>query len=125
MRRLAFALAFTIVCGCMGHDHDELVSTGASCEATSSLTYDSFGSAFFASYCTSCHSTTRHGRDRHGAPSEHNFDSIDLIRDQAIEIDGSAAAGPLAANKLMPITYQAPTMDERIALGVWLACGAP
>ena len=42
-------------------------STGSTCPSEQTLTYESFGSDFFASYCTSCHSSELSGPDRHGA----------------------------------------------------------
>ena len=43
--------------------------TGATCPPDgTTLTYDSFGAPFMATYCTRCHATTLRGADRQGAP---------------------------------------------------------
>ena len=99
-------------------------SSGASCPRSNAPTYASFGAHFFASYCTGCHS--RDVRDRHGAPSDQNFDSEAEIRQHAAEIDAEAAAGPDARNTDMPdmsgpVRTQ-PTLAEREQLGEFLAC---
>lgn len=99
-------------------------SSGASCPASHAPTYASFGEHFFAAYCTGCHS--RDARDRHGAPSDQNFDSEAEIRQHAAEIDAEAAAGPDARNTDMPdmsgpVRTQ-PTLAEREQLGEFLAC---
>ena len=77
------------------------------------------------SYCTRCHSTTLTGSSRQGAPNDHNFDSVELVREEIEHTDEQAAAGPDAVNTGMPIGGPTPTEDERRKLGEWLACGAP
>ena len=107
------------------HMHDELVPSGATCDSTRELTYQSFGRPFMAHFCVGCHASTVRGGDRLGAPEEHNFDTLELIRAQAAEIDGTAAAGPSAVNDQMPELGDQPSLMDRMDLGVWLACGAP
>jgi uncharacterized membrane protein len=77
-----------------------------------------------ATYCADCHSST--STNRHSAPSDVNFDSMDDIRAHLDDIDGEAAAGPGATNTSMPeldatVTH-APTQAEREMLGQFLAC---
>jgi uncharacterized membrane protein len=119
-----FALTSVAACGSDDdHDHDgagEGEATGATCPSGSTLTYANFGQPFMAKYCTRCHSTN--ATDRHGAPSDHNFDSEALILAMREHIDEHAAAGPNATNRLMPPDGDAPTDDERKKLGEWLAC---
>lgn len=119
--RLAIALAIALavaVGGCAS------TSSGASCPPSNAPTYASFGRAFFAAYCTACHS--RDAVDRHGAPADQNFDSEAEIRAHAIEIDAEAAVGPDARNTDMPDmtgpVHMPPTMAERARLGELLAC---
>ena len=109
------------------HDHDEEVGppTGATCPEGSTLTYENFGKPFMESYCLRCHSESVIGADRQGAPSDHNFDDIISIRGLAMHIDQKAGSGPDATNELMPENDPKPTMDERVQLSEWLACGAP
>ena len=42
------------------------------------------------------------GPDRHGAPSDHNVDTLEAILDEADHVDTYAAAGPDADNTFMP-----------------------
>lgn len=99
-------------------------STGAHCPSTNPPTYASFGRAFFASYCTGCHSAS--ARERHGAPPGVDFDDEVHVRYFAPSIDIEAAAGPDAVNTDMPDmtgpVHAAPTLAERKLLGEFLAC---
>jgi len=100
--------------------------SGATCPETSTLTYESFGRNFMSQYCTRCHSSTLTGSSRHGAPSDHNFDTLEGIRATPTEhIDEEAAAGPLNVNTSMPPNDPRPSEGERQDLGEWLACGTP
>jgi uncharacterized membrane protein len=77
-------------------------------------------------YCTRCHSTSLSGSARQGAPSDHNFDTLDAVHETELEhIDEQAAAGPKAVNTAMPPSDPKPTEAERRSLGEWIACGAP
>lgn len=105
------------------HEHEAL--SGAECKEGSTLTWDSFGEKFMTDYCTRCHSSALSGAARAGAPSDHNFESAALVREQLEHIDEQAAAGPDSVNTGMPIGAPAPTEAERLLLGEWLACGAP
>jgi cytochrome c5 len=99
----------------------EGMATGATCPAASTLTYDTFGRNFMSKYCTKCHSSA--ATDRHGAPADHNFDTLAGILAMPDHIDMHAAAGPNATNTIMPPAGEtAPTIDERMQLGQWLAC---
>ena len=77
-----------------------------------------------ATYCTDCHSST--SANRHSAPSDINFDSIEDIEQHADDIDIEAASGPKATNLAMPEldteVTKAPTQAEREMLGQFLAC---
>ena len=90
------------------------------CPATGTpMTYDNFGSVFFASYCDRCHSATI--GDRHGAPGSYVFDTLDDVRAHADRIF-VRAAGP---NTTMPPGPDDPPLDDRDKLADWLACGSP
>jgi uncharacterized membrane protein len=122
-----WALAFLSIAGaaaCGGDDHDddhEGSASGATCPADNTLTYDNFGRDFMSKYCTKCHSST--ATDRHGAPANHDFDTLAGILPMADHIDEHAAAGPNAVNTEMPPEGEtAPSEDERRKLGQWLAC---
>lgn len=106
-------------------DAATLAPTGSTCPPGSTLTYESFGRAFFEEYCQTCHASTVRGPARQGAPSSHTYDDRAMILAARDEIDLRAAAGPEAINADMPRTYPVPTAAEREQLGEWLACGAP
>jgi uncharacterized membrane protein len=123
---LAALIASVAVAACNG-DEGSPEPTGAICPDDSTLTYDNFGSLFFTTYCTSCHSSDLDGIDRHGAPADHNFDTLAGVLAEAEHIDEWAAAGPDVVNTFMPPSTadDFPDESERLDLGEWLACGAP
>lgn len=83
--------------------------TGSECPTTDPPTWESFGSAFFATYCNGCHS----------------YSTEIAVRGEASQIDGESAAGPNASNTDMPPGgATAPTEAERTTLGQFLACEA-
>lgn len=106
-------------------DAAALAPTGSTCPPDSSLTYESFGHAFFDAYCQTCHASSVRGGARQGAPRSHTYDDRASIVAAIEEIDLRAAAGPSAVNEDMPRSYPVPTLRERERLGEWLACGAP
>jgi cytochrome c5 len=96
--------------------------TRAACDS-STLTYENFGREFMETYCTSCHSSTLNGEEaRSCAPDDHDFDTLDEIISYREHIDEIAAAGPDSVNEGMPPSGPKPTEQERLDLGVWLAC---
>lgn len=107
----ALSVGVTLLAGC---GEDEGTPTGSNCPDTSALTYETFGQAFMAANCLSCHS---------GAESP-NLTTLAAIQQNAAAIDRSAAAGPKATNTIMPENAAVATA-ERTKLGEWLACGAP
>jgi hypothetical protein len=123
-RLVLLLVATTLTLGC-GESEEEGKPTGATCPTDSSLTYDTFGSGFMEAYCLRCHSQTVTGVDREGAPSDHNFDTVNAIRGLADHIDEHAGAGPDATNTLMPPDDPRPSLEQRMQLSAWLACGAP
>ena len=122
MRRVTLRVALLLVAaaGC-GSDPDP-TPTGSECPPGSTLSYESFGADFMEAYCTDCHDSDLHGADRNGAPLYHDFDTFDGIIVVADHIDEWAAAGPDATNTLMPPEGDAPSDEERLQLGEWLAC---
>jgi uncharacterized membrane protein len=128
--KLAIPLLFVITCtvSCEDdHEHEEGegMATEATCPATQTLTYANFGQAFMQSYCLRCHSQDVMGNARQGAPSDHNFDTLDEIQGLAEHIDEYAGSGPAATNTGMPTDTPSPSTEERRKLSEWLACGAP
>jgi uncharacterized membrane protein len=101
------------------------VFTESECPADIAMqpTYAVFGSAFFTSYCLACHSTTKTGSDRNGAPATIDFDTESLVRDNTSDIDKQAAFGPKSHNAIMPPDgHPKPTDSERAQLGLFIAC---
>jgi Cytochrome C oxidase, cbb3-type, subunit III len=88
--------------------------TGSTCPSSSTLTYDSFGKAFFDTNCNSCHGKTQ-------SPS---FGTQEQIQANSADIDRAAASGPKATNTYMPDGADVSDADRQ-KLGEWLACGAP
>lgn len=123
----SLAASLALACGNSDHgEHSEGSSSGAQCPPASTLTYDSIGEGFMNTYCVSCHSSQLAADKRSGAPSDHNYDTLARIRDASLEhLDMMAAAGPDAVNTQMPPRGPTPSIEERRALGEWLACGAP
>jgi hypothetical protein len=89
-------------------------ATGSTCPSDSTLTYATFGQAFFQGHCLSCHTRTE-------SPT---LSTLEQIRANSSKIDRAAAAGPNAVNTYMPETGSV-SEAERRQLGEWLACGAP
>ncbi len=115
-----------VLSSCGGGDDEEGGPSGATCPESSALTYESFGRGFMAAYCTRCHSASLSSSDRNGAPSDHNFDTLEGILDTPAEhLDEQAASGPAHTNTSMPPDGPAPSLEQRSKLGEWLACGTP
>jgi len=129
MKRTVFFLSWlALACGPSRPpvpDAATLAPTGSTCPPESTLTYESFGRAFFEAYCQTCHASDVRGAARQGAPSSHTYDDRASIARAIDEIDRRAAAGPDAINADMPRSYPVPSTREREQLGEWLACGAP
>lgn len=122
----ALVLALLALTACSSNDSVFGPPTESVCPTTSTLTYENFGQGFMESYCTRCHASDRHGDDRHGAPSFHDFDTLFGIKAVFDHVDETAAAGPAATNTGMPNDSGAkPTLEERTQLGEWIACGMP
>jgi mono/diheme cytochrome c family protein len=118
MRKVSFAaliaLPLTWVIAACGDGPGD--ATGSTCPRASTLTYASFGQAFFQANCISCHGAN--------GPEGPALTTLEAIRTNSDAIDRSAAAGPNAVNTYMP--EGASVADaERRQLGEWLACGAP
>lgn len=108
----AFGAGVTVAAACGGGS-----ATGATCPPDSTLTYETFGKAFFEANCNRCHSAKTKGE----SPL---YDDVTAIRANAKAIDEEAASGPDATNEEMPDDGDIPK-SEREKLGQWLACGAP
>lgn len=96
--------------------------TGATCDP--SLTYDADVKPIIDSNCLRCHISSAVGPTRNDAPVGVDFDTEDMVKIWALEIELQAAAGPDAVNTLMPGEGEIPQPSEqdRFTLGAWLAC---
>ncbi len=95
-----------LLVGCAGSGDD---STASGCARD--LTWQNFAAGFFASYCTSCHSTD--AADRHGATVGVDFDS-------EAEVDVSAVQRVLDAGTMPP--GGGLTDDDLVLIDEWLGC---
>lgn len=108
------------------HDEEPMSASGAVCPSEGGPTASDFGSAFLRTHCLACHSASVTGEAREGAPTGVDFDTPEAVLQWAEAIDAHSAAGPSSVNSGMPPSSRpAPSMDERVKLGQWLACGAP
>ena len=130
LRSIAVALSLAVTlplavaaCG----DDGELFGppTESVCAEPQTLTWENFGQKFMTDYCTRCHHSELVGKDRQGAPSFHDFDSVFGVRAVREHVDETTASGPAATNDSMPPDRPAPSLEERRKLGEWLACDAP
>lgn len=111
--------------------------TGATCSEAdmASLTWESFGQDFMATYCTSCHASTLPHSQRNGAPLYHDYDSLQGVMRIPDHVDEQAGKGPDSTNTLMPPSRcpstpggkldtdcPKPSDDQRAKLAAWLAC---
>lgn len=122
---LAALLPLVALPACEDDHDDDGTPSGATCPQDSTLTWENFGQAFMDTYCNRCHGSSVKGADRQGAPSDHNFDTRELVQEMIDHIDETSAAGPKITNTAMPIGAPTPTDEERRKLGEWLACDAP
>jgi uncharacterized membrane protein len=82
------------------------------------LTYAELA-GFFDVWCQRCHGSA--STDRHGAPGDFIFDTVEQIRRHRARIFVRAAA----ENDTMPPGPDNPPLSARNQLAEWLACGAP
>ena len=75
----------------------------------------------FQTVCTNCHSTTKVGGDRNGAPSEINFDDYASASSHAEQaaIEVNVGAMPPESSGLSLTATQKTTLFD------WTMCGAP
>jgi uncharacterized membrane protein len=116
-RRALLAVSLSLL-GSLGACGRETSINDVSCppEGTS-LTYETFGRAFLASRCQTCHGSA----DRDGAPATFDFATLEAVRTHKARIFARAAAD----NTTMPPGPDDPAREERDKLAEWLACGAP
>lgn len=122
----ALLLASAVSAGCGAEGTEQGGPSGAICSATSNLSFENFGQPFMQAYCTRYHDSALAGSARNGAPTGHDFDTLERLKRTPVQhIDEQAAAGSLHVNTAMPPDAPRPTEAERRRLGEWLACGMP
>src|SRR5215217_709756 len=89
---LAVALSGAASVAACGSDLGD--STGSTCPADSTLTYENFGQTFMQSYCLACHAE--------GGPESPTLSNLAQIVAHRDQVDRAAAAGPNAVNTYMP-----------------------
>jgi hypothetical protein len=83
----------------------------ASVNPCDSITYDSFGKAFIASYCVSCHGPTI-------AQGNVKLDSL-----AGVTASKGKVKTEVSSSAMPPFLSPAPTAAERKELGQWIDCG--
>lgn len=112
MRRVALVAALLFAGSLAACEEEEKLEDRA-CPPGSTLTYETFGRAFFERWCVRCH----------GGPNGYSgraFVTVELIRADRERIFVNAAG----RNDTMPPGPDDPPREERERLAEWLACGA-
>jgi uncharacterized membrane protein len=126
-------LAVLLVAGC-GDDGGNPVDAGQLINGCPSLTapqanpgdpidgdtFATFAGPLLATYCTRCHSVTRSGADRNGAPIGYNWDDEASVRMHLPEMRNA-----VGVFNFMPPNDPRPTCAERQRLVRWIDASAP
>ena len=128
-----FIVALALGCvGCDADDgqgegdaaSDESASSGsgglAPCSEQPTVTYDTFGRGFVATYCDGCHGSEVQGDTRQGAPPDVVFDSRDGAEMFADRILARAAPEDGSEPTMPPVGGV--TDGDRDRVTVWLTC---
>jgi hypothetical protein len=83
------------------------------------LTWEGFAQPFLTTWCLSCHGSQLVGDERHGAPVEFAFDTLEMTQPFG-ELIRSVAVD---SNEMPPTDAIAPA--DRARLGDWIDCGMP
>ena len=90
------------------------------CE-TSELSYANFAQGFMDSYCLGCHSSALSPAQRRGAPQSIDFDTYELVQQQAARIQFRAGVN----QDMPPQSGAQPSNEERDSINEWINCGLP
>ena len=107
--------------GC-GHKPDPVFCSEATLESFGEIDYDDHIQPFLDEYCTSCHSASVSGPDRHLAPDEVNFDDFDAARSHLADI-----ALEVREYRMPPDfeDFPHPSLSERCLIVAWEDQGFP
>jgi uncharacterized membrane protein len=129
-RRLVFCLVSGLALSVTACGGDDGGDDGGSCERLSDPqaqpgddideSYVTFAAGFFRDYCNRCHSVTRTGDDRNGAPENLNWDDEASIGAALPAIRQAVGVG-----QFMPPGAPQPSCDERLQLVRWIDADAP
>ena len=121
---LACALGF----GCDADDNEESTDAASEadsedggeldCEQAPTVTYDTFGRGFLATYCDGCHGSEV--TDRQDAPADVVFDDRESAQDWADRILARTAPPDGSDPTMPPVGGVTPEDTERLL--VWLTC---
>ena len=112
MRRLMSSMLVTVIAttaACTSSSSSGITSSDITCPPDSTLTYESFGSAFLSDNCLSCHAS----KDR---PL--------LTTRTAVVANSNNILNAAVMSTKMPANGSI-AIEERQLLGEWIACGAP
>jgi uncharacterized membrane protein len=111
------ALLTLMACGSDSSSSDNKVD----CAAQDTPTYETFGQAFVADYCASCHSASVMGAARMAAPTDDQFDKLSEIQRKKDEL-----LNEVVTEEAMPFgpDSKKPSADERKLFETWMLCGA-
>ncbi|MEO1232065.1 MAG: hypothetical protein AAFZ18_24510 [Myxococcota bacterium] len=107
----ACLLALTLLWGC-GEDAAE----GPVCP--SDVNYATLRATVLEPFCLECHSSSRQGALRQGAPAELDFDVYD--RELASRLANAVTSGAMP-----PPTRPRPSAEDRALVSTWRQCGFP
>ena len=85
------------------------------CDTAPLVTWETFGRGFLTQHCQPCHSST--SADRHDAPNDVTFDTLDDVVFWESTIEVVAAS----ADPIMP-PQGGVSADDRELLAIWLQC---
>ena len=83
LQGLCGLIAVAVTMGCGERDenvHSSGQASGTTCSEGSTLTYENFARDFMQRYCTRCHAASLASSERNGAPSDHDFDTLEGLR---------------------------------------------
>lgn len=109
-------IVLLLACGTSGTPADSAADSADACADAPALTWESFGQGFLTQQCQTCHAST--APDRHGAPADVHFDTVDDAWHFSAAILGTAAGD----TPTMP-PEGGPSADDRQRLEWWLRCG--
>ncbi|MSQ03509.1 MAG: hypothetical protein EXR71_16730 [Myxococcales bacterium] len=90
--------------------------TADPCADAATLDWDNFGHGFLIQHCNGCHAAS--ADDRHGAPLDHTYDTVE---DAWTHAEGILARAASASPSMPP--RGGVSDDDRVQLFWWLACG--